>query len=202
MSEANIEKQDKDKGKMGFFSVLCISIGSIIGAGVFASLPVGVAASGPGVEWAFVLAAVSLLLLGVPMIMLASALPGKNAPYLHITRLTNPIVGFLQITIVINLVILLAMLAQVFAMFAGAYLPDVPPLLLSIGVIVIFAAVTSFGVSTTATVQNIMVVLLLVALLMFIFMGFPAMVPGNISIGQIIAPEGMDFVVMGVTVVA
>jgi amino acid transporter len=187
---------------MGFFSVLCISIGSIIGAGVFVTLPVGVALAGPAVEWGFILAAVALLLLGVPAILLTSALPAKNAPYRHLTRLVHPVVGFGQLTIIINLIILLTMLSLVFAMFVQAlYLPGVPLQVLAITVILIFAAITSFGVSAAAMVQNTMVVLLLVALLMFIFGGFPAIEPGALDFGEIIAPKGVTLSALGVTVV-
>ncbi|MDR1264737.1 MAG: APC family permease [Propionibacteriaceae bacterium] len=201
MSEATLEKQ-QNKGKMGFVSVLCMSIGSIIGAGVFASLPIGVAASGPGVEWAFILAALSLLLLGVPMIMLTSALPGKNAPYLQLTRLTHPVLGFAQLTMAVNLIILLALLGKVFSAFAQFYLPDASSVVLSIIVIVVFAAVTSFGVSASAVVQNVMVVLLVIALGMFVVLGFPHIDAANVTLGAVLAPKGLTFVGLGTTVVA
>jgi amino acid transporter len=165
-------------------------------------LPVGVAASGPGVEWGFVLAAIALILLGIPTVMLTSALPGKNAAYLQLTRLVHPAVGFQQLTLIVNMVILLTMLSMVFGYFAGPFLPGVPFLALQIGVILLFAVVTSFGVSTTATVQNVMVVLLLIALALFIGMGFPNIDPANITFQQVLAPQGLTFVGLGVTVVA
>jgi len=183
---------------MGGFSAFCMAVGSIVGAGVFGSLPAAVGMAGYGIVWGFVLALLANILLFLPAIVVTSALPAQNAGYVQLTRLIHPVIGYVAATMVFNMILLAASLATVFGLYAGAYLP-VSPRVLGIGAIALFAVITCLGVKTTAIVQNVMVVLLLAALVLFIGAGAPLIKAEYVTLGQVAAPKGLTFLSLGST---
>ena len=165
-----MEKQTK---KMNSTDATLMASGAIIGAGIFSMTGIAVGAAGPGVPLAFIIAGLCSMLMCLPHMVVSSAIPAKGGRYLYVARFLNPLLGFLQVW---NTVIQVA-LVSVMGMSAGQYLPQIFPMLTPklAGVLVVGAIVAAclFNVRTSAKVQNIMVVLILISLALFIAMGIP-----------------------------
>ncbi|WP_130862102.1 APC family permease [Bacilliculturomica massiliensis] len=165
-----MEKQAK---KMNSVDASLMASGAIIGAGIFSMTGIAVGAAGPGVPIAFIIAGLCSMLMCLPHMIVSSAIPAKGGRYLYVARFLSPLLGFLQIW---NTVIQVA-LVSVMGLSAGQYLPQIFPMLTpkTAGVLVVAAIVVAclFNVRTSARVQNIMVILILISLVLFIAMGIP-----------------------------
>lgn len=134
-----------------------------MGAGVFGTIPSAANLVGSGIEWAYVIAFLSIIVCYLPQMITISALPAPFTLYMHATRMVNPTVGYIQVIFGFNYVFILSALAGVFAEYAAVYIP-IEPKILAVAALLLFAFITSCGVETNAIAQNIMVVCLFVAL--------------------------------------
>ncbi|MDR1774303.1 MAG: APC family permease [Clostridioides sp.] len=183
--------------KMGTFSALCMAIGSIVGAGIFGSIPAAAGMVGAGIEWAYIIALFAIICRFLPVVINGSVLPCPAGNYMHATRLVGPTVGFLQATFGFSYFFLLSSLATVFAEYGGIFFPSVDGRILGIISLVLFACITCRGVQASSITQNFMTVMLILAMIMFMAFGFPKIDPNLISVQKIVHPEGMNSVNMG-----
>ena len=182
--------------KIGFFSVTCLAIGTIVGAGVFGTIPAAAGIVGTGIEWAYFIAFISILICYIPQMVTISVLPAPFTFYMHTTRLVHPTAGYMLVIFGFNYVFILSALAGVFAEYASVYIP-IDHRILGVGALVFFAFVTSLGVQANAIAQNIMVVSLFSALFLYVFIGMPEIHHQFLSLGDIIRPEHLTIVTLG-----
>lgn len=163
----------KPHKKMSCIDATLMAMGDIIGSGIFSMTGVAIAYAGPGMPITFLLAGLAAMLLNIPMMVLASAVPVTGGDYVYVSRFMNPTLGFMwewnKLMEMLNL--------SVLGLAAGQYLPDIFPFLTPqmagvVAVLVVFIPCL-FNIKTSATVQNIMVGLILLALGLFIVLGFP-----------------------------
>ena len=182
--------------KIGFFSVTCLAIGTIVGAGVFGTIPAAAGIVGTGIEWAYFIAFISILICYIPQMVTISVLPAPFTFYMHTTRLVHPTAGYMLVIFGFNYVFILSALAGVFAEYASVYIP-VDHRTLGVGALLFFAFITSLGVKANAIAQNIMVVSLFSALFLYVFVGMPEIRQEFLSFGDIIKPENLTIVTLG-----
>ena len=163
----------KPHKKMSCTDATLMAMGDIIGSGIFSMTGVAIAYARPGMPITFLLAGLAAMLLNIPMMVLASAVPVTGGDYVYVSRFMNPTLGFMwewnKLMEMLNL--------SVLGLAAGQYLPDIFPFLTPqmagvVAVLVVFIPCL-FNIKTSATVQNIMVGLILLALGLFIVLGFP-----------------------------
>lgn len=177
--------------KIGLFGAVLMAIGCIIGSGLFGSFPTGIALCGTGLVWALVIALIRQFVMFVPNVAAGNVLPAPSANYMHAAKLIGPINGFLQTLNGLLNITTVTLLATVFALYASS-LPifaNIPMKWLAIAAILIFTITSSFGSKATEWMQNAIVIILLVALLLYVVLGFPAMSTEHITFGEIIAPK-------------
>lgn len=164
-----------------------MAIGSIIGAGIFARTPLVIRLVGNGLVWGFLLAAVFVFFKTVPEVILSSALPANGASYMHLTRLLHPGLGathaFNQLVLgTMNVAIMSLTFAEYFIVLApSASIPTV-----AVCVALFFTVISTFGVKVSGWIQNVCVVILLIALAVFVFGGIPSV---QITLMDVIAPS-------------
>lgn len=172
--------------KMSFSMCLFMAIGSIVGAGIFARTPLVIRLVGDGLVWGFLLAAFFVFMKTIPEVILSSALPANGASYMHLTRLMHPALGAVH---AFNQVVLgtmnVAVMSLTFATYFVMLFPSVSPVIVGVAVAIVFTIISTFGVRVSGWVQNIAVVILLIALAIFIFGGFPSV---SITLMDVIAP--------------
>ena len=79
--------------KLGLFSVISISISSMIGSGIFILPSIGIAVTGPSLFVAFTLAALIILPAAMVKAELVSAMPQSGGTYIYVERTFGPLWG-------------------------------------------------------------------------------------------------------------
>lgn len=167
------EQSNAESGRLertiGLAGGVSLVIGGVIGMGIYA-LIAAVGAQAGSALWLSMLIAIIISIVGVlPIIQISSALPRAGAGYLYTSRLLNPYLG----TLTSYLVILggassTAMVAMGVAQYAGPYLPfHVPERVLAIIIPILFLGLYSFGLRLAASLQVVLAIHLVVALVVY-----------------------------------
>lgn len=83
--------------KMNLFTLTCMCIGTIIGVGIFGSMPSAANYVGPSLLFVCIVAVIEVLIRYLPSLVPSSSIPASNGFYMYLTKLVNPYVGFLQV---------------------------------------------------------------------------------------------------------
>lgn len=173
--------------KLSLGTSMMLGMGSIIGAGVFMTTPVAVELVGHGVVWAFILAAILLSLKMLPQVVVSSALPANGANYMHLSRLVHPAFGMVE---AFNWVLIgtmnIASMSLAFAYYFKAIFPASSGQVIAIACVLLFSVIATFGARISGFVQNILMVVLLIALAMYIFFGLQNITYATVK--SVIAP--------------
>lgn len=173
--------------KMSFVSGMFMSIGSIIGAGIFASTPVAIKiVGGNGVVWGFILGALFLFVKSMPGLVMTSALPASGASYMQLTRLVHPGFGMLDaINMLVTGPMKVATMSLTFSTYFCLLFPQVSEIWAAALCVIAFTVLSTYGLKASTTVQNVAVVILIIALGLYIFYGVPA---STISFMDVLLP--------------
>ena len=189
-----------EKQKMNLFSSILMAIGSIIGASVFASTPIAIKIiGGNGIVIGFICAALFVFLRSIPEMILVSALPASGGSYMYLTRLVHPVMGtwdaFNELAVG---VLKIGTMALTFSTYFCMLVPACPDWLAACVCIVLFTIISCFGIKFSSTVQNVCVVILLIALGIYIIGGwgatvvtFKEVVTSTIELGSLWAAMGI-----------
>ncbi len=185
---------------LGLVSVVAISVGAMIGSGIFILPGLAMAEAGPAVVLAFVFAAVLVLPAALSIAELGTAMPEAGGDYIFIERGMGPAAGTIAGLGTWLMLMFKGALALVGGMFyviavrplptfelalpatlpyvgSVVTLPGAEALALTVGVVLI--AVNVFGVKQTGGLQTVMVAIMLV-----IMAAFVAASAGNIETEQ------------------
>ncbi|AXF56783.1 APC family permease [Salicibibacter kimchii] len=168
MKSKNID----NSGKMGLFSATSVMLGSLLGAAIYILLPDIVEGLGSGMFLAFVIAALPAVFSGIYYIQLNATFPNSGGTYYFAKRLLGKYAGFMSsLFLIFGVTGGVAMLAIGFAQYFSLYFPSIPIVISAVGVLLLFFVINYFGIRIVSRIQNIMVLLILIALLIFIFPG-------------------------------
>lgn len=170
--------------ELGRKELMGIACGQIIGAGIMALVGVGIGMTGRSVNIAFVVAAVFVIVLSVPMLFLTSCLRLRGGEYTQAYLLCGPkFAGFwTMIYIVRN--IALSVYAISFADYVLSLFPTLPHKAIALGVATFFFVINIFPTKFMAKVQNLMMVFLVAALVLFVVCGWGKIQPGYFQAGE------------------
>ncbi|MGM0591528.1 MAG: amino acid permease [Halobacteriota archaeon] len=162
---------------LGLFAVLAISIGAMVGSGIFILPALAISIAGPAVIAAYVLAGILVLPAALSKSEMATAMPESGGTYIYIERGMGPLLGTI------------AGLGTWFSLSfksALALVGGVPYLLLltpgaadlvtpvALGLASLLVLVNLLGAKQTGRLQVGIVVVMLLALVWFVFGGTPA----------------------------
>jgi basic amino acid/polyamine antiporter, APA family len=148
--------------RLGTFDASVIGLGSMIGAGVFAAFTPAAAAAGSGLLVGLVVAAVVAFCNATSSAQLAAVYPTSGGTYIYGRERLGPWPGFLAgWGFVIGKTASAAAMAMTFAAYAAPAGWERP---VAIAAVVVLAAVNYHGVTRTAGLTRILVVLVLAAL--------------------------------------
>jgi len=197
---------------LGLYATITISIGAMIGSGIFVLPGLAAKKTGPSVIFAYPLAGLLVLPAALSKAEMATAMPEAGGTYLYIDRAMGPLLGTIAgIGSWFSLVF-----KSAFALVGlGAYvllivsIPGEYLLLLSLGLGVLLVIVNVVGVKQSGRLQAIVVSLVLLSLAAFALSGIinvdssnfePFTTHGN---GGVLAATGFVFVsYAGVTKIA
>lgn len=174
------------KQKMKLLSCILMGIGSIIGASVFATTPIAIKIiGGNGIVVGFICAALFVFLRSIPEMLMVAALPANGGSYMYLTRLVHPLLGtwdaFNELAVG---VLKIATMALTFSTYFCMLVPACPEAVAAIGCILLFTVISWFGIKFSSTVQNVCVVVLLIALAVYVIGGWGATV---VTFGEVVS---------------
>jgi basic amino acid/polyamine antiporter, APA family len=147
--------------KLGLVDAVVLGLGSMLGAGVFATFAPAAAAAGAGLLIALGIAAIVAYCNGISSAQLASRYPESGGTYRYGRHRLGPTWGFLAgWGFVIGKTASCAAMALTF----GAYLWPAHPTPPALALVVVLTAVNYVGIAKTAGLTRILVVLTLLAL--------------------------------------
>ena len=159
------------KKLLGFWDLMSISLGQIIGTGVVVLTGISISMTGYGAPWAFIFA---LAIVAIPTICIAalgSAVPNTGGNYTYVRDLLGSKTSFLYLSLLIAGQVILASYAIGFAEYAQALFPDINMTLAAAGIMVLCFLANLMGIKTAARFQSIMVLILVASLIFYIFSG-------------------------------
>jgi len=171
MSDA-APKKLAPKKLLGFWDLLSISLGQIIGTGVVVLTGISISMTGYGAPWAFMLA---LAIVAIPTICIAalgSAVPASGGNYTYVRDLLGPKTSIVYLGLLIAGQVILASFAIGFAEYADALIPGINMKLTAAAIMIACFAANLLGIKTAARFQSLMVLVLIASLLFYIFAGF------------------------------
>lgn len=171
MSEEN--KQGGLKKVLGFWDLMGIGIGQIIGSGIMVLTGITIALTGAGTPFAFILAAVLVICPNMVLAVLGSAVPATGGMYTYVRDYIGKKTGFFYLALLVAGQLVLAMFAITFATYAGDLFPGVNTTVVAFGILTLCYIMNILGVEMAAKLQNILVIVLVAAMALFIVFGMP-----------------------------
>jgi len=170
--------------KLTLLSVVAISIGGMLGSGIFVLPGIAAAKTGESIWLAYLIAAVCILPAALSKSELASAMPASGGSYVYIERAFGPLLGTISgLGLWISL-----LLKSSFALVGfGAYLlvfTDVPLIytkFIAISFLGLIMILNIFGAKKVGKVQLIIVIISLLSLGSLLYLGLPLINPENLS---------------------
>ncbi len=165
---------DRLEAKLGLYGVFAVSVGAMIGSGIFVLPGLATKIAGPAVVIAYALAGFIILPAALSKSEMATAMPESGGIYLYIDRAMGPLLG----TIAGFGVWFSMIFKSAFALVGlGAYLTlfgDLPERPVAFGLAVGIIALNVAGAKTTARFQSFLIALVLSALAIFVLRGAPS----------------------------
>lgn len=165
----------RELGKKELFG---IAIGQVIGAGIMALVGYGIAMTGRSVNFAMVLSAVWVILLSIPWIFISSCLRLRGGEYTQAAVLCGERFAGIYIAIYLVRNLQMAVYTLSFTSYFISLVPGANSLVVSLAVASLFFGLNIFPTKFMAGIQNIMVVVLCLALGAFIVYGLPQVQSG------------------------
>ncbi len=165
------------KRVLGRKELLSIAIGQTIGAGVFALTGVAIGMTGRSANIAMIIAALFTLAMTVPMIFVSGTIRLRGGFYTQLALLVHE--GAAGFFIIIHIIAwcTLSMYAISFADYTLALIPGLNHTLVAFAMLTIFYLINLMGIEAAAKLQNLMAVIMAVALTIFIVYGMPNIQP-------------------------
>ncbi len=164
-----MEKKQELERELGLTSIIAISMGAMIGSGIFILPGLAMAEAGPSVILAFVLAGVLVFPAAVSICELGTAMPEAGGDYIFIERGLGPGAGTiagLGTWLMLMFKGSLALVGGMFYLMTVIYLPSVEAVALIIGTVLIL--INIIGVKQTGGLQILMVIIMVIILATFI----------------------------------
>ncbi len=162
---------DTLRRSLGLYPTLMISIGAMIGSGIFVLPAIGFDEAGPSVVIAYLLAALVALPAALSKAELGTAMPESGGDYLYIERALGPLAGTIA---GIGAWFSLAFKSAFALVGLGAYLTLITPLgttqitLVSVGLAVLIVTLNILGTELTGEAQAIVVTVVVLGLVAYV----------------------------------
>ena len=160
-------------GKLGKAELYSLSIGQVIGAGIITLIGPAVALTGQSTWLAYLVAILLGFLLIMPILFLTSTLRLGGGYYSIIAGLAGVKPAGMYAVAFLTQPLTMSLFGVSIGVYAESLWPSLNGQLVGIAFLTFFFIVNLFGVNIMAKVQKWMTVLLLAALLLFIFCGIP-----------------------------
>jgi len=171
MSREN-SSQSKFKQTLGLFDATAISVGAIIGAGIFVVTGIAAGLAGSALVISMLIAAIISILSALSFAELAAWQPKEGSIYEYTYQLISPFAGFLVGWMwMLSNVFTGAAVSLGFAHYLTALFPLLPAAWVASILCMAFTALNFFGIRQSARLNNFIVVAKLLILAFFVIFG-------------------------------
>ncbi len=174
---------EQNEKKYGLFSLTNMCVGGAIGAGVFALVGIGIGITGRSAAYAMILGVILYAFTYIPTLFLSAAIPLKGGSYSQSAiLLPKVLVGVNALTLVMPF-LTIAMMGISMADYLISLIPGLSSFHTVIAAVLLsaFFLANMLGDTMVARVQNILTVVMLVALGCYIVIGLGNLQPGALS---------------------
>jgi len=184
MKALNMHKASESRLKptLGLFDATAISVGAIIGGGIFVVTGIVAGLAGPALVISMIIAAMIALFTALSFVELTAWLPIEGSVYEFAYRLVSPFAGFLAgwMWIVSNTFVGAAV-SLGFSYYLVALFPALDFRLIAAIICITFTILNYFGVRHSAMFNNILVSAKVLILLVFVSFGLFHVKAGNFT---------------------
>ena len=162
---------DRLEARLGLYGVFAVSVGAMIGSGIFVMPSLAAKITGPSLGLAYFLAGILVLPAALSKAEMATAMPESGGIYLYIDRAMGPLLGTIAGFGVWFSMIFKAAFALV---GLGAYMrlfADLPERPIALGLAAGIIALNIAGAHTTTRFQSILIALVLGTMTVFVTRG-------------------------------
>ena len=159
---------------LGLFAVVAISIGAMVGSGIFILPGLALKTAGPAVILAYLLAGVLVLPAALSKAEMATAMPEAGGTYIYIERGMGPLLGTIAGVGTWFSLSFKGALALVGGVPYVLYLFDLPVKPVALALAVVLVLVNLVGAKQTGRLQVAIVAVMLAAMVWFVVGGLPS----------------------------
>ncbi len=159
--------------RLGLYGVLAISVGAMIGSGIFVLPGLAFTIAGPAVILAFFLAGFVVIPAALSQSEMATAMPQSGGTYVYIDRAMGPLMGTIAGFGVWSSLVFKAAFALVGLSAYLEFFFEHDERLVAAAIAVVLIAINLIGVKETAGFQAVLVTVVLLLLAGFVFLGVP-----------------------------
>jgi len=174
MAETNLKRPPRSKFKktLGLFDATAISIGAIIGAGIFVVTGIAAGFAGSALTVSMLVAAVISILTALSFVELTSWQPREGSIYEYAYQLISPFAGFLVGWMwMLSNIFGGAAVSLSFAHYLTALVPFLPATMVASILCLVFAMINYLGARQSARLNNVIVVAKLLILAFLVVFG-------------------------------
>lgn len=172
----------KKERVLDFRALLSIAIGSVIGSGVVTVIGVAIGQTGRSAWLAYAGAVLLGFILIAPFIMVSSMLRLRGGDYTIIASVLGPKMTGIYVMNFIFTNLATSLTATAMGIYAKSILPSLNARLVSIIALTFFFGINLMGVRVMSSLQKLMSVILIAALVTFCLMGVTKLMPGTFEI--------------------
>lgn len=170
---AGARTDPKLKKVLGFWDLMGIGVGQIIGSGIMALTGICIALTGAGTPLAFLVSAVLVICPDLVLAVLGSAVPATGGMYTYVRDYIGPKTGLYYLALLVAGQLVLAMFGITFAEYFVGLVPGANKTLVAFIVLTVCFITNLLGVDWAAKLQNVLVIVLVAAMALFIIFGLP-----------------------------
>ena len=171
---SNNERQEsKLIRNLGFWDLMGLAVGQIIGAGIMSSTGVAIGMTGTGVVLAYLVSPILSIISIFPIAILGGAVPTTGGPYRYCSRILGKTPGMIYLLLHITMNVGLAQFALSFASYFVSLVTGLNQHMVAIVVLTFFFITNLMGTKSAAILNKIMSAILIGGLLLFIVFTMP-----------------------------
>lgn len=169
MSE--IRQESKLFRNVGFWPLMGIAVGQIIGAGIMSNTGIAIGMTGTGVALAFLISPILTLISITPDAILGATLPVTGGKYRYTSRMLGKKAGFVYLALYCFSNLTLSLYALSFASYLVSIVGGVSAQLVAMVMLTVLYLLNLIGTKSAAIVNTLMCVLMIGGILLFIGFG-------------------------------
>ena len=158
---------------IGFWPLMGIAYGQIIGAGIMTQTGIAIGMTGTGVVLAYIISAVCTTFQNFSTAILGATVPVSGGEYRYISRLRGKKWGFVYLATYVVSKLTIALYALSCASYLVAFLTGISEQIIAICLLVAAFAINLLGTKQSAFVTTGITALLLLGMALFLFYGLP-----------------------------